>query len=202
MDVPEREPQVDYIRGFIADFNEAANASDGLHPDSGEHYSEFIDQDAWIDHHIINALAKNPDGIHRSAYFHKTKNGKLVAGPVWDFDRTFGTREDDRATDPDGWRPSFDYAWWSPLFEDSQFRERYRARALDLMRSELSPATLHALIDRLAGTVGAAAERNYERWPEDAPEGGHAAEITILKEFVTERVAWLQDELDDPDFHD
>jgi hypothetical protein len=200
--VPARQPQVDYIRAFIADFNEAANAPGGLHPRSGRHYSEFIDQDSWIDHHIINALAKNPDGIHRSAYFHKPKGGKLVAGPVWDFDRTLGTREDDRATDPEGWRPDFGYPWWKPLFADSQFRERYRARLLQLTQDELSPASLNAIIDRLAGAVGDAAERNFARWPEDAPEDGHAAEITILKEFVRDRVAWLRSEMSDPDFHD
>jgi hypothetical protein len=200
--VPEREPQIDYIRTFIADFDEAANAPGGVHPLSGKHYSEFIDEQSWIDHHIINALAKNPDGIHRSAYFYKPRNGKLAAGPVWDFDRTFGTREDDRATDPEGWRPSFEYPWWSPLFESAEFRERYRRRLLDLTQDELAPSALEVIIDRLALTIGAAAARNYDRWPEDAPEGGHAAELTILKQFVRDRVAWLRSEMNDADFHD
>ena len=70
---PERRPQLDFIREFIDGFGQAARAADFTHPSTGQHYSEFIDVDGWIDHHIINALTKNVDGLRFSAYFHKER---------------------------------------------------------------------------------------------------------------------------------
>src|SRR5688572_25742859 len=85
MSLPERRPQLDFIRGFIDGFGQAASAANFRHPTTGQPYSEFIDVDAWIDHNIINALTKNVDGLRISAYFHKERGGRLAAGPVWDF---------------------------------------------------------------------------------------------------------------------
>ena len=96
MGSPQRRPQLDFIRAFIDGFGQAASAANFRHPSTGQHYSEFIDVDAWIDHHIINALTKNVDGLRFSAYFHKERGGRLAAGPVWDFDRSLGTPYDAR----------------------------------------------------------------------------------------------------------
>ena len=133
--VPERKPQLDFIRAFIDDFGQAASAADFKHPSTGQHYSEFIDVDAWIDHNIINALTKNVDGLRFSAYFHKERGGRLAAGPVWDFDRSLGTPYDPRAAEPEEWKPDvvnatdyFNEGWWRLLFRDPDFRSRYRAR--------------------------------------------------------------------------
>ena len=107
MRLPERRPQLDFIRTFIDGFGQAASAADFRHPSTGQHYSEFIDVDAWIDHNIINALTKNVDGLRFSAYFHKERGGRLAAGPVWDFDRSLGTPYDPRATEPEEWNQTW-----------------------------------------------------------------------------------------------
>jgi hypothetical protein len=132
--LPARKPQLDYISGFIDGFEQAASAADFRHPATRQHYSEFIDVDAWIDHHLINALTKNVDGLRFSAYFHKERGGRLAAGPVWDFDRSLGTPYDLRTTGPDEWNQTwnatdyFSEGWWRLLFRDPDFRSRYRAR--------------------------------------------------------------------------
>src|SRR4029434_6356315 len=54
MSLPERKPQLDFISAFINGFGQAAGAADFKNPSTGQHYSEFIDVDAWIDHHILN----------------------------------------------------------------------------------------------------------------------------------------------------
>jgi len=97
MRLPERKPQLDFIRAFIDGFVRAASAPDFRHPSTGQRYSEFIDVDAWIDHDIINALTKNVDGMRFSSYFYKERGGRLAAGPVWDFDRSMGTPYDPRS---------------------------------------------------------------------------------------------------------
>ena len=45
----------------------AAGDADFTHPVTGQHYSAYIDVDAWIDHHILNTLAKNVDALAKAA---------------------------------------------------------------------------------------------------------------------------------------
>jgi hypothetical protein len=200
---PERRPQLDFIRTFIDAFGQAASAADFKHPSTGRHYSEFIDVDAWIDHHILNALTKNVDALRISAYFHKERGGRLAAGPVWDFDRSLGTPYDQRAAEPEEWNQSwnstdyFNEGWWRLLFSDPDFRSRYKARFKVLLNGEFSADNLDRIVDGMVARVGDAADRNLRRWPAFAsPESSHVAEIAVLKDFLRRRVAWIKIQLD------
>ena len=204
MKQPARKPQLDSIRAFIEDFRQAVSAADFVHPSTGRHYSQFIDVDAWIDHHIINALIKNVDGLRFSAYFYKERNGRLAAGPIWDLDRTMGTPYDPRAVEPEEWKAAwsdatdyFNDGWWRLLFRDPEFRTRYRTRFKTLLNGEFSPDNLDRIVDGFASQVGSAAERNFRRWPQFPPQDdSHGAEIALMKDFLRRRVAWLGTRLD------
>jgi hypothetical protein len=203
MSLPERRPQLDYIRAYIDGFGQAASAPDFRHPSTGQHYSEFIDVDAWIDHNILNTLAKNVDGLRFSAYFHKERGGRLAAGPVWDFDRSLGTPYDLRAADPEEWNQSwnatdyFNEGWWRLLFRDPEFTARYRARFTALLNGEFSADSLDRIVDAMAASVGDAADRNFRRWTQLPPiDNSYAAEIATLKDFLRRRVAWIEARLD------
>ena len=201
---PERRPQLDFISAFMNDFAQAASAADFRHPSTRQHYSEYIDVGAWIDHHIINVLAKNVDGLRFSAYFHKERGGRLAAGPVWDFDRSLGTPYDPRTAEAAEWSPPtfnatdyFNEGWWRLLFRDPEFRSQYAARFKTLLNGQLSADNLDRIVDGLASQVGGGAERNFRRWPQFPPkDNSHAAEISLLKEFLRRRVAWIRTQLD------
>lgn len=50
-------------------------------------YADYIDIDTYIDWWLVHELAFNGEPNHpKSTYMHKDRNGKLKAGPVWDFD--------------------------------------------------------------------------------------------------------------------
>ncbi len=201
---PERRPQLEFIRAYIDGFGQAVSAPNFRHPSTGQHYSEFIDVNAWIDHHIINTLTKNVDALRFSTYLHKDRGGRLIAGPVWDFDRSMGTPYDLRATEPEEWnatwRNAVDYfneGWWRFLFRDPDFRSRYRARFTSLLNGTFSATNLERSVDGMVSTVGDSARRNFQRWPQSPPiENAHAAEILLLKDFLRRRVAWLSTQLD------
>ncbi|HEY8945409.1 MAG TPA: CotH kinase family protein [Polyangiaceae bacterium] len=203
MALPVRQPQVGFIRDYLDEFAGALSAPDFRNRTTGRHYSELIDVDAWIDHNILNALTKNVDALRISAYFHKDREGLLCAGPIWDFDRSLGTPYDERAREPEEWKladsDGTDYfadGWWANLFRDPSFKTRYKARFSSLLERELSPAQLDQVVDSLAGQVGAAAQRNFARWPDSPPRNGsHQAEVTLLKDFLRRRVTWVRAEL-------
>ena len=203
MGLPARRAQLDFIRAFIDGFGQAASAADFKHPSTGQHYSELIDVDAWIDHNILNALTKNVDGMRFSAYFHKERGGRLIAGPVWDFDRSLGTPYDPRTAEPEEWNPPFNATnyfnegWWRLLFRDPDFRSRYRARFKALLNREFSADNLDRIVDGMVSQVGDAADRNFRRWPQTRPrDNSYAAEIATLKDFLRRRVTWIKAQLD------
>jgi hypothetical protein len=202
MDDEARAPQRDYIRGYLEDNGDALLSADFTNPETGSHYSEYIDVDSFVDHNLINALTKNVDGLRISTFFYKDRGAKLFAGPVWDFDRSLGTPNDVRATDARGWflegsdgTDYFRQGPWLRLFADPAFKSRYKARFLSLLDSSLSPEELTDLVDELAGQVGAAAQRDYDRWQLQPNSGTHETEVAILRNFLVERAAWIQDEL-------
>jgi hypothetical protein len=193
--------QQTYIEALIDDLGFALAAPDLTSPQSGLHYSEIIDVESWIDHHILNILFKNPDAFRLSGYMHKDREGLLLAGPLWDLDRTAGGN-DIRALDPLRWdatnltsdtTPAFSWAWYGGMFRDADFRDRYFTRLSELLEGELSLERIHAEIDDLAQTIGEAGDRNAAKWGAADFEG----EITDLKAWFTRRHDWMTACLED-----
>ena len=161
-------------------------------------YLDYIDRDSWVDHHILNVFACNPDAFVRSAYFTKPRNGKLAAGPVWDFDRALGSYWDERSSrydvwsglgTPDPWRTG----WWGVLAQDPEFMQDWIDRWHALRRTELSEGNLRGLVDTLSAQVGFdAIARDWARWPDNiTPRGSYAAQIDHLRGWVTQRAQWI-----------
>lgn len=212
--VPEQEPseivlvepasdsvtpaQRDYIRDYVQ------RLEDALHADLATGFAQrthldFIDRGSWVDHHILNVLASNPDALHRSAYFTKPRNGRLQAGPLWDFDRALGGFWDERTAVVDTWSglnatvDVWHTGWWAILAQDPDFVQEWIDRWQSLRQAELATPALHALAQQLADTVGVvAAARDVARWPDSAsPYGSYTAQIEHLKNWLAQRTAWI-----------
>ncbi|MBI4584741.1 MAG: CotH kinase family protein [Planctomycetes bacterium] len=173
--------------------------------------NELIDFTAWLDHHIINWYPKNVDAFRLSGYFFKDRNGPVVMGPVWDYDRTMGNSDDDRARDPLGWNNDsvgdggtryFEAgglgSWYSLLFssqppiKNTPWNNAYKARWRELRREALKTDKILAQIDAWAAELNEAAPRNFARWPGLRPRfGGFQGEIDHLKEWLADRAEWI-----------
>lgn len=49
-------------------------------------FEDLVDVDSFIDYYLLNELMLNRDSVWKSIKLHKTTDGKLEFGPVWDFD--------------------------------------------------------------------------------------------------------------------
>lgn len=58
--------------------------------DDYERVKELLEVESFAEAYIIYELFKNPDTNYSSLYFYKDAGGKLVCGPVWDFDMSIG----------------------------------------------------------------------------------------------------------------
>jgi hypothetical protein len=59
---------------------------------------------AFIDYHWMVEATRNIDGYRWSQFFHKDRGGNLKAGPIWDFDLSFGNAAYFNAYKTNGWR--------------------------------------------------------------------------------------------------
>ena len=191
--------QLTYIRDYVQRMENALFASQASGW-SQRTYLDYIDRASWVDHHLLNTFSANPDALVRSAYFSKDRKGKLVAGPVWDFDRALGCDTDDdvRSYRHDVWvgvgaADVWQTGWWGILAQDPEFMQDWVDRWQSLRRNELSTANLTSLVDSLGASVGAAAAaRDSARWPnEDKRPGDHAAQIIHLKGWISQRAEWI-----------
>lgn len=208
---PERAPQAQYIRSYMNAFGTALNAANYTDPILG--YASYIDADAWIDHHILNVMAFNVDTLRLSAFFYKPRQGKIIFGPIWDFDRSQGSA-DGRDFSPFYWRAPvpdygtdfFNYTWWGRMFTDIDFWQKWIDRYEDLRMGVLSTNHIYADIDALVSQVTREQPREIARWPGwTTPRSGtvsvsgysytfpgtYQGEVAFLKQWYRDRLYFM-----------
>ncbi|MCU0780378.1 MAG: CotH kinase family protein, partial [Akkermansiaceae bacterium] len=92
-----------YITNYTMECDTAVARPDRRHPVTGLHVFDYLDTPSFIDHHMLNAFAKNVDGIRISTFLEKERLGKLGMSAVWDFDRTQDSDTDGRDDNPLAW---------------------------------------------------------------------------------------------------
>ena len=189
-----RDPQEQYIRNYFNEFGNVLNGANYSDPVNG--YAKYIDVPAAIDHHLLNVLAFNVDALRLSTYFYKEREGKIVFGPIWDFDRALGST-DGRDSNPFVWRAEwgdrgtdfFNYPWWGRMFSDLEFWQRYVDRYQELRRDQFSLASLHGLVDELTGQLNAARPREYDRWRWGS--SSYNSEVQHMKNWIADRIQFM-----------
>jgi len=192
--------QLTYIRDYVQAMENALYA-DRDTAWAQRTYLDYIDRASWVDHHLLNTFTANPDALVRSAYFTKNRNGKLQAGPVWDFDRALGSYWDERSFEYTVWSGvgSVDFwrtGWWGVIARDPEFRQDWVDRWQSLRRADLSNSNLIRLVEALGAQIGQdAVTRDVARWPDNlSPYGNYAAHLDHLKGWVTLRAQWIDDQ--------
>ncbi|NOY38382.1 MAG: T9SS type A sorting domain-containing protein [Chlorobi bacterium] len=162
--------QIVYIQYFMQQM-ESTLASQGFaDPDNG--YAKFIDPASFADFLLINELGKNVDGYRFSTYMYKDRDsngGKLMAGPVWDFNLCFGNVDYgvQQCWDPNsGWVYQGDRIfWWKRLMQDPAFENLVKTRWSNMRIGLLSNTRIRQDIDSLRILLSGPQIRNYQRWP-------------------------------------
>lgn len=81
------EFQFNWIQNYV---NEMENALYDATKFANREFADYMDLESFVDWWFVNELTMNLEIIHpKSCYMHKDVNGKMTAGPVWDYD--YGT---------------------------------------------------------------------------------------------------------------
>jgi len=196
--------QEDWIASHLSEFDDVLHSADFADPALG--YGPWIDVGSFVDQLIVNELGREMDAYIRSAYFYKDRDGVLFAGPLWDYNLTFGVGgyfENDQTA---GWqwqqqRQPVATDWFPTLLEDPAFEARVIARWQELREGLLTDEAIDARIDALAAPLAAAAARNFARWPNLADAqivmfttptaGTWEGQVEYMRDWIHDRVAWL-----------
>ena len=195
--LPQRAPQREYLEKFFDDFDRTLHGPKWKDPAAG--YRAYIDVESWIDFHVLEVLSGNVDTLVLSTYFHKPRNGKIVFGPHWDFDRALGST-DGRDDEPRRWNTGrfFDAPWWERLFSDPDFWQQWVDRWQELRQTHFSQANLEGLIDELTDEIWEAQPRQAKRWGLQPRGGSYRSEINLMKSWLSNRVDYIDRQLVQP----
>lgn len=203
--------QKQYIQNYVQQFENALAGPDFADPDKG--YAKYIDVDSFVDYFLMNELTKNTDGYRLSTFFYKQRDsdgGKLVMGPLWDFNLAFGNADYCTKGNPEGMVLEFNELcrqdfwlipfWWNKLLQDGSYRSKVASRWAELRTTIFSESNILAHIDSVAVVLNAESQsRNFQAWPVLGTYvwpnyfvgTSYAAEVNWLRDWVRQRLSWL-----------
>ena len=192
--------QLAYVKDMFESFEQALWARNWSQT-SG--YPKYIDVDSFVDYYIVQELTKNIDGnLRKSSFITKERGKKMEMYHLWDFDLTLGNCGyfwGNVGNGPENFWIRLN-KWFPHLFNDPAFVQKVQKRWNELM-PEFSK--IPDFIDEQALYLDKAQQRNFKVWSiwesvdwVSFPSlGSYEKEVDYLKEFYTERLQWLDREL-------
>lgn len=207
-----------YIQKFIDDFETRVYNPD--YSDTLTGYPSLIDVPSFVDCFLLNEMCKNVDSYRLSTFMYKdkdSKNPKLVMGPVWDYNIAWGNANYYDASLVYGWHISYLSTnqnflqtdqfqvpfWWKKIASDPDFQKKCAIRWFQLRQNEFNVTNIYRFIDSLKTLTSEAQPRNYQRWPilgtwvwpNYYVGETYDEEVTYLKNWIKDRIAWMDAEL-------
>lgn len=174
-----RDEAIARVTGAFAALEKMVTAPDG----PGD-YASLVDVDSLIDWFLVHEITHNYEPLHpKSCFFHRGDDGRITAGPLWDFDYAYDYEA--APTDVLGLRQAL---WFPHLFKDAAFREKLKARWTAIKACHVD--TLPAYLDTLAAGIRGAVEQDQRLWPCD-DDARCPADAATLRAWLSERIAAL-----------
>lgn len=196
--------QKKYISAYVKACDKKLYASNFTHPTNG--WRSCIDEASAVDFYIGHEVMKTVDGnMWASVYMWKPKDGKLMMGPLWDFDLAAGSaNRAGGAVNPTGFylrnvikmsAKSTDKTWFNRLNEDAGFRAAVKAR-WKVVGPQIK--TVDSFLAAESGRISASANENFKKWSitrKDSSvqvvKGSWSSEVSYLRSWLKTRMTWL-----------
>ncbi|MGM9680890.1 MAG: CotH kinase family protein [Eubacteriales bacterium] len=168
---------------------------------------QLIDIDSVIDTYLVEELFKNLDAGWDSFYMYKDIGGKLVFGPIWDFDQS-GGNADEGCENYYDLRGGITNSWFKTFLQYGWFKAKLTARWNEL-KGQID--TIPDMIRTQAQAGYNSYCRNFERWPIFGQKiNRETAVIRALKSYkehyeyyanwMANRIEWLDEYWNAPTF--
>ena len=189
-------------------------------PSGNTDFQDHIDMMNFIDYQIAMELGHNVDGYRLSGKFFKRRDSKDTRFKMvlWDMNLAYGNADYYQAWRTDTWMYKnnntmyFDGEqqlipfWWYKLNTSSEYTAALKSRWAQYRRSNLREERLMATVDSLSTTLTShgAIRRNTQAWPRWGEyvwpnyyiATSYKDEITWLKQWLHDRIAWMDEQLE------
>jgi len=183
--------QNNYIYGVFTNLATVANRHD---TSVSMGIPSVIDIPSFVDFMLVAEYSSNVDVYSLSTFFHKDRNGKLRAGPVWDYNLTYGYDAFGSRSRYDVWQfnnqdnngPKF----WRDLFNTDLYR-CYLARRWFEQTAPGMPLSYEFVcnrMDEIDVLITEAIGRDNQRWHNMTQ---HDQWMGDMKNWIQLRVNWL-----------
>ncbi|KAF0159463.1 MAG: spore coat protein CotH [Ignavibacteria bacterium] len=203
--------QLAYIKNYVGQFETALTKATYNDPFDG--YHDYIDIDAWVDYILATEFTKATDAYRLSAYLYKNRdseNGKLVYGPMWDYDLAFGLADYGDGWPSSNWIAPVDPSegsinrpfWIKKIFNDPVIFNKIAKRWHTIKQTVFNPQTIMKFIDESVLYLTEAGNRNFQKWPELFNPAvytwpnknrftNYNDELLYLKVWLNQRYTWM-----------
>lgn len=192
-----------HMEEYVDNFAKALHSENFM--DSLTGWRKYADENAFIDFLLFKEIYRDIDGLYRSTFLHKDAGGKLMAGPLWDHDRSLGGGNEGNLcnihnTDKWGYQMMDICAyrvqpfWWRKLMEeDVVFKSNFMKRYTALRQNVLSDAEVIKMLATYEQELKNDAVKHYTRW--GVGNKDVASHIKVVKDFILNRMKWLDKQL-------
>lgn len=197
---PGWERQRGYITDYFRQLEDALYGPDFASPTLG--YAAYLDVASAVDYLLLNELIRNVDGnLRLSTFLVKPRGGKLAFGPPWDFDLAIGNVNYGGADATSGWQV-LGAPWFARMWQDPVFQRRVKTRWQQMRDNGTLGAWQRHIFTRQT-YMSQEQRRNFERWPilgiwvwpNRVVPGSYEGEVTVMYEWLTARIAWMDTQL-------
>lgn len=211
----DNDLQKNYIRKHLQDFEDALYGEDFTN-EKGLRYTDYVDLQTAVDYFLINEFSANVDAYATgSHYFYKVRDsfnedgslkemGRIFYGPIWDFDKSFGTdKTDSDQSDEQRYyflnEFSLNDAWFKAMLRDPSFVKMVKDRWKETIRPIAEELIADGgLIDRYYEENKDSQADDYVLWRREK-ENVYKEEIEDLKNRIAYRISFFDEHIDDLD---
>ncbi len=211
--------QTNYIADLYQEFEDAVFEFDGINPNTGKSYFDYIDVDSFAKKYLVEEITKNMDAMISSQYIYKypdKTSNLLYAGPAWDYDSAIGNgMASETIVDSNGVSvPGKDtknpiglYAMqnraeapiWYALYYRPEFQEALKRNYKDVFRQNVLEE-VEFRIDEDADRIVDSNCMNVIRWngrtleDEENIRKSYYESVLQVKKFLKDRIVFLDQE--------
>ncbi len=198
------EAQIAYIDSYVQSVENAILSADGIDGTTGKSYRDLIDVDSFVRKYLLEEVTANYDGGVASSYFYKdsdTIDGRLYAGPVWDYDVSWGNSPaylGQISTSPERLSRLASHSDSSVWFQSLYHKPEVYEKIVSCYAQEISPyLTLLAdeILPMLDEITAASAAMDQVRWEDQYAKNGYSGDrseqITFIADYIKARKDFL-----------
>ena len=194
--------QVNYIRNYIQNFENALFSADFTNPTTG--YRQYVDEETLVSWYVASEMTANPDAFWSTYIYKNQDDPKIYWGPLWDYDIAFNNcqRQGDmtkRMVLKDGFGADLTGVWVRRMWEDPWFvnavNDKWKSMVADGLQDHLLK-----FIDAKEAELKSSQMLDGRLWPinkrvydEYKIFGTYSSTVNFLRTFVKDRISFLTD---------